>query len=155
MWKQRNSPLPGVEDEEAAYGRYLSSLLARGVLTKAGAIMKMERKGASSDLAERIAEKFEEAGMIDDRAYALLFAGTHPEWGRLRLRDELLRKGVEARFIRETLEDLDEETRAAALAEEWAGFGVEERKITERLLRRGFPFSVSRKAAERACEGED
>ncbi|MDD2452337.1 MAG: RecX family transcriptional regulator [Synergistaceae bacterium] len=154
MWKQRNTALPGPEDEEAVYGRYLSSLLARGVLTKAGAIMKMERKGASRELAERIAEKFEEAGMIDDRAYALLFAETHPEWGRRRLQDELRRKGVEGRFIRKSLEDLDEEARAAALAEEWAGFGVEERKITERLLRRGFPFSVSRKAAERACEGE-
>lgn len=157
MWK-RLDPRPfdfGSDDGESApYERYLFSLLSRGNRTKAQAAEKLKMKGASPEVIEKLIARFEDGGYLDDRAYALLFVDTHPEWGPLRLWDDLRRRGVEDPFIREALEETNEEERATALAEEWGAMGVKERKILERLLRRGFSFSVSRKVAERTCEGE-
>jgi regulatory protein len=135
--------------------RYLLNLLSRRELTSGQAREKLAARGADPDRTEELIESFTEAGYLDDRTYALLFAESRTEWGRRRISDELRRRGVDREFIREALEETDEEGRAAALAEEWAGRGTEEKKIVGRLLRRGFPFTLSRKVAERACGPED
>lgn len=156
MWKRRDG---GLLEKKKAGGaadleRYLLNLLSRGILPAARVREKLAARGASPEEADGLILRFEEAGFIDDRAYALLFADSRPDWGPLRLRDELRRRGVPPSFIREVLEDIDEEARAAALAEELASRGLEAEKIVGRLLRRGFSFAVCRKVTERACEGE-
>lgn len=145
MWK-----LP----EDDGLERYLLNLLSRGALPSAKAREKLHARGADPDRAEELIERFTEAGYLDDRVYALLYAESHREWGCRRLRDELGRRGVDEGFIGEALETVDEEGRAYALAFEWARCGTEEKKIAGRLLRRGFSFSLSRKIAARACGPE-
>ncbi len=156
MWKRRDRDLPAGEKTagSADLERYLLNLLSRGILPAAKVREKLAARGASPEEADGLILRFEEGGFIDDRAYAVLFADSRPDWGPIRLRDELRRRGVSSSFIREALEDIDEEARAAALAEELASRGLEAEKIIGRLLRRGFSFSVCRKVTERACEGE-
>ncbi|HPF85773.1 Regulatory protein RecX [bioreactor metagenome] len=155
MSKQRSQNGPeGNNGGSADLERYLLNLLSRGILPTAKVREKLAARGASPEEAEDLVLRFSDAGYLDDGAYAVLFADSHHDWGPLRLKDELRRRGVAPSFIREALSDVDEEARAAVLAEEWSAGGLEGKKIVGRLLRRGFSFSVCRKVAERACEGE-
>nr|MBP6333359.1 RecX family transcriptional regulator [Aminivibrio sp.] len=155
MWKRRDEKLPEGEKKGGAdLERYLLNLLSRGILPTARVREKLAARGASPEETDELVLRFSEAGYLDDGAYALLFVDSHRDWGPLRLRDELRRRGMASSFIREALSDVDEEARAAVLAEEWAAGGLEAKKIVGRLLRRGFSFSVCRKVTERACEGE-
>jgi regulatory protein len=151
LWKRPDGKASGGSPD---HERYLLTLLSRGVLPVARVRDKLAARGASPEETDGLVLRFSEAGYLDDRAYALLFADSHPDWGPLRLRDELRARGVESSFIREALDTIEEEVRADALAKEWAGCGMEKKKIVGRLLRRGFSFSICRKVAERACEGE-
>lgn len=147
MWKRRE---PGA----SSYEGYALRLLAFSPLPAAKLREKLLARGASDDETEELIARLEDGGYVDDKAYALLFADSKEGWGRLRLRDELRRRGVAEVFIREALEEVDEETRAAALVKEWFSAGMEEKKIMGRLLRRGFSFSVCKKVFERACDEE-
>ena len=130
---------------------YLLSLLSRTPLTRAAAIRKLRDRGVAADVAEALAAKFEEAGYIDDAAYALLFVDSRPEWGPRRLRDELAARGVARDLIERALEEVDELERALSLATEWRSLGMERAKIEGRLVRRGFSASVCRKAVNGTC----
>ncbi len=141
--------------EDDGLEKYLLNLLSRTALPSAQAREKLAARGADPERAEELIERFTEAGYLDDRAYALLYVESHPEWGQRRLRDELRRRGVKSDFILEALEEADEENRAADLASEWAGYGTDEKKIVGRLLRRGFPLPLSMEVAKRACGPED
>lgn len=145
MWKQRE---PGTSSHE----EYALRLLARGPLPVAALRLKLAARGASEEEGDELIGRLQEGGYLDDRAYALLFVDSKEEWGRLRLRDELRRRGVAGDFIREALEEVDEETRAAALVADWLPMGADEKKIMGRLLRRGFSFSTCKKVIERACD---
>lgn len=134
--------------------RYVSSLLSHGVWTKAEALGKLRARGVSEEEAVMVVEKFGEAGLFDDEAYAFLFVESHPEWGVYRLQDELRRRGVASEYIQRALEKTDEEENALCLAAEWFRNGMDPRKIEGRLLRRGFSRGACRNALERACEGE-
>jgi len=146
---ERNK-IPGAKSLEA----YLHLLLSNGVWTKAVVLRKLQGRGIPEEEAEKLIDKYEEAGFFDDGAYALLFVESHPEWGVYRLRDELRRRGVAQEHILKALEGKDEDENAAALAGEWIRMGIDRRKIGERLLRRGFSGNACRNALERACEGE-
>jgi regulatory protein len=155
LWKRRDGNLPeGKKTGGADLEGYLLNLLSRGVLPTAKVREKLAAGGASPEEIDDLVLRFSEAGYLDDAAYAVLFADSHQDWGPLRLRDELRRRGVDSSYIRDALSDIDEEARANALAEELASRGLEPEKIVGRLLRRGFSFSVCRKVTERACEGE-
>lgn len=130
---------------------YLLSLLSRTPLTRAAAIRKLRDRGVAADVAEALAAKFEEAGYIDDAAYALLFVDSRPEWGPRRLRDELSARGVAREPIERALDEVDEVERALSLASEWRSLGMERAKIEGRLIRRGFSASACRKAVNGTC----
>ena len=111
MWKRRDGDLPEGEKTagSADLERYLLNLLSRGILPAAKVREKLAARGASPEEADGLILRFEEGGFIDDRAYAVLFADSRSDWGPIRLRDELRRRGVSSSFIREALEDIDEE----------------------------------------------
>ena len=125
---------------------YMQLLLSRGAWTKALAVRKLLDRGVPEETARRLVEKYEQAGFFDDAAYALLFVDTHPEWGPRRLRYELVRRGVDDDDIMTALEEVDEEERARSLARDWLSSGLEASRVEQRLLRRGFSPSASRRA---------
>lgn len=157
MWRQRDGhgAHEGGTERRRTFERYLNSLFARGIWTRSQIVGKLRAKGASEDEAESLAALCEQAGYVDDRAYALLFVDARPHWGRIRLRDELRRRGVSEDILREALEDLDEETAAAETAKEWFDGGVPPERIAGRLMRRGFSAGVVRNVLRRACEERD
>ena len=114
MWKRRDEKLPEGEKKGGAdLERYLLNLLSRGILPTARVREKLAARGASPEETDELVLRFSEAGYLDDGAYALLFVDSHRDWGPLRLRDELRRRGMASSFIREALSDVDEEARAA------------------------------------------
>lgn len=154
MWKPPDPLLSSPEPPEDAFEKYLLSLLTRGAWTEKQILEKLKIRGADEDQAKSLVRKYRNAGYLDDRSYALLFAETHEEWGRRRLRDELLRRGVRESFLSAALEEVDEEERASSLAAEWRERGVERQKIEGRLIRRGFSPSLCRKILQGACDEE-
>ncbi len=155
MWKPPDffSSLPEESGDDALEG-YILALLSRGAWTKKQVLEKLASRGAGKDRAEGLVRKYADAGYLDDRSYALLFAETHGDWGCRRLRDELRRRGVKDSLIASALETVDEEARALHLAAAWHRQGMEGRKMEGRLLRRGFSPSLCRKVARGTCDGE-
>ena len=81
----------------------------------------------------------EETGLIDDLAYARLFADGHSSWGNAKISYELSLRGISSENVRLALEDIaDESERAGQIAEELKKTGLDERKIKSRLISRGF-----------------
>ncbi|MCS7239918.1 MAG: recombination regulator RecX [Candidatus Bipolaricaulota bacterium] len=120
-------------------------------------------KGFSPELVSQILKRAEEEGLVDDRAFARLYAeerfSTRPRPRRL-VAAELRAKGIEPRLAAEAaysaLPDLTEEELARlALAEKkhrWESLPKE--KVLKRaysfLLRRGFSPDLARKVVEEA-----
>ena len=125
------------------YESYLQRLLSRGAYTRADLRRKLRAKGCPADTAECLLERYEEIGLIDDWAYAVLFVDSHPDWSVRRISDSLREKGVGRDLIAHALEEveIDEDQRAAELVRGWRP-SVEDRRIVGRLERRGFPGSV-------------
>ena len=81
----------------------------------------------------------EDTGLIDDEAYAKLFAEWHTNWGNAKISYELGARGVSRENIRTALAEIDDEAdRAAEIAEGWLKSGIDWKKIKSRLMSRGF-----------------
>ncbi len=81
----------------------------------------------------------EDSGLIDDSAYARLFAEGHLTWGNAKISYELAMRGVSRHDITVALDEIDDEAkRACEIAEGWRKSGIEGRKIKSRLISRGF-----------------
>lgn len=81
----------------------------------------------------------EDAGLIDDSAYARLFAEGHTSWGNAKISYELSIRGVSRENIRLALDEIaDESERAREISEGLRESGIDERKIAARLMSRGF-----------------
>ena len=120
--------------------------LLRKPTTRKQAWELLEKYGAS-ELAERLMREAEESGLVDDEAYARLFADGHLQWGNLKIAHELRMRGVDGKDIAAALDEAEsEETRACEIAEGWRKSGVEDRKIQSRLLSRGFTNRAVRSA---------
>ena len=90
-------------------------------------------------LPESLLNEAEDAGLIDDLAYARLFADGHASWGNAKISYELSMRGVSRENVKLALDDVaDEAERAREIAEGLRRSGVEERKIRARLMSRGF-----------------
>ncbi len=81
-------------------------------------------------------------GLIDDAAYAKLFVEGHLTGGNAKIIYELARRGFSRDEIDTALDESEDEiSRACELAEDWRKIGLDERKIMNRLLSRGFSRS--------------
>ncbi len=88
-----------------------------------------------------------DAGLVDDEAYARLFAEGHTSWGNAKISHELSVRGVSREDVGVALEEIaDESERACELVAAWRKSGVEDRKIVSRLLSRGFTNKAVRSA---------
>ena len=123
---------------EAVREKFFDALLRRPS-TRRQAEEFLSRQNLSDDDREALLEEADNTGLIDDGAFARLFAEGHLQWGNLKIAHELSARGVSREDIADALEECEDESeRACELAESWRKGGLEERKIHSRLLSRGF-----------------
>ena len=88
---------------------------------------------------ESLIDEAEDAGLIDDLAYARLFTDGHFHWGNMKISYELSIRGVSRENITLALDDIaDESQRAREISDGWRESGLDDRKIKSRLISRGF-----------------
>ena len=98
----------------------------------------LTRKNFNDINTENLLHEAQQIGLIDDLAYAELFAEGHLHWGNLKIAYELKNRGVEKNIIAQALNNIQSENeRAKNLYENWIHY-LDEKKITARLISRGF-----------------
>jgi regulatory protein len=121
------------------------------------------RPRSEAELRQRLTEKYDEeavataiermrrSGLVDDGEFARYWVQNrlqHNPRGAMALRRELYQKGVDESAIEEALAEYDEEEAAARAAEmalrKLKGLSpdVLRRRLTDYLLRRGFPYGI-------------
>ena len=87
--------------------------------------------------------------LIDDSAYAKLFVDGHLTWGNAKITYELSSRGISREDIKNALDESEDElSRARELSENWRRLCLENRKIINRLLSRGFSHNAARSSLE-------
>lgn len=156
--------LPDGADSAKARDIVLRQLAAaprpRAVLAK-----KLRSKEIPDDIADLVLNRFEQVGLIDDRAYAELYVTSkHRDraLGRHALRAELRQQGVaEDDFVDAVAEvDTDAEARRAAelvaqrvASAMAAGPDAARRRLLGLLARRGYPSSLASTVVDAAIAG--
>ncbi|WP_084342648.1 regulatory protein RecX [Janibacter corallicola] len=124
----------------------------------------LRRKDCPGDSAERVLDRFEELGLVDDTAYARTFVRskqTGRGLARRALAHELRAKGVDDEVIEDVLTEVDPEQERARAHELVAKklrsmHGLDRAKQTRRLsgmlARKGYDAEVSRLVVNEALE---
>lgn len=158
-----SEPQPESYPYERAWS-YTLWLLGRQAYTTGQLRNKLKRKEATDETIERVLRKLTELKLIDDALYAEAFIRTRSRnKGALRLRQELVHKGVDKALVEKAVGELDEDTQLAsalALTEKnlWRWKGERRERYAKAyafLARRGFPGDVVRGALERTFAEED
>ena len=90
-------------------------------------------------LPEALIDEAQNSGLIDDLAFAKLFADGHLHWGNIKIAHELSMRGVSRENIRIALDEIaDESERAREISDGLRESGFDDRKIKSRLISRGF-----------------
>ena len=145
--------------DEARAWNYCLWLLGRRAHSVMELKERMARKEASPETIGRVIARLEDYGFVDDRAFAGQFVESRSRrYGSLRLRGDLLRKGVAEELVDGQLaglSDLSQQEVAARLLQQNAWRftrGDDVRKNRARawsfLARRGFPPGVAASAVE-------
>ncbi len=134
-----------------------SRMLSRKELTD-----RLERRGATEEEAADTAEWLEGLGALDDAAYAAAVVRhySHMGYGKLRMRQELARRGIDRELWDAALEEADgsAETIEALLQSRLKGRvpdADEGRKLAAMLQRRGFTWQEIRPVLSRFLDGEN
>ena len=127
-----------IPPEDSAREKF-SAFLMKKPCTRKQAYEYLSRMKIPNEQISRMMNEAEDSGMIDDSAYARLFADGHLSWGNAKISYELAMRGVSRENIRLALDEIDDEAeRACEIAEGWRKSGIEGRKIRTRLISRGF-----------------
>lgn len=116
---------------------------------------KIARTAASREAAQAAADRLEEIGLIDDRAFAESYARElflRKRFGALRVRQELSRKGIDRELIDQVMapyleEDTGEENIALVLAKRYPLWREDEkvrRRAVAALQRLGYSYGQIR-----------
>ncbi|WP_344411913.1 regulatory protein RecX [Pseudonocardia ailaonensis] len=163
------------EEQEAAAKEICLRLLTDSARTKHELGARLRQRGVADEIAERVLERFDEVGLIDDEAFAGAWVRSrhrHRGLGRRAIAQELRRKGVAKEIADEALTEVDDESEAARARELvdrklrtlTLGDAVDRRKAAQRLVgmlaRKGYPsgiaYGVVRTAlAEHGAEDEE
>ena len=128
----------------------------------------LERRGFAEPVIEDALAGLEASGLLDDAAYATAYARsrfTGPGYGPARIRQDLIRRGVDRAAIDAALAELAEAEDVGARAHgdaetKWRALASEPdrrkriRKTMEFLVRRGHSFDDARSAAEAASAAD-
>jgi regulatory protein len=155
-------------EKKSAWQRSLD-LLARRALTAGEVADRLRRDGYAGDEVADAVERLVDRSFVDDRQATYNHVRRRVEEGRhgpLKVRAELLRRGVDTGLVDEALadafppDDLRESVRRAAMKMAGSGGIPRDRtgreRIARRLARAGFPVgAVSRWLDERAGPYDD
>lgn len=143
-----------------------TELLSRRDHSEKELLLKLRQKGYA-DGAEQAIEKLKGYGYVDDRRFAQSFAGELKRlkhFGKRRIEQELMKKGVDRSIIAETLEEMEfdaEELVELINRKYYRNLNDEKgvQKTINALIRAGYTFSQIRDAMriveeERDSEGE-
>lgn len=175
--RSRTAPPPEDEvaagppaDPEAVARKILLDQLTGQARSRKQLADKLEAKDVPVELANRLLDRFEEVGLVDDEAFARAWiASRQPGKGLARraLAQELRRKGVDDEIAREALDEIDpadEEQAARALVRKKlrslsrVDDATATRRLVGMLARKGYgggmAFSVVREELARAGRDE-
>ncbi|MEZ0163818.1 regulatory protein RecX [Kineococcus sp. LSe6-4] len=130
--------------------------------TRAQLADKMAAKEVPADVAVEVLDRFEEVGLVDDRAFADGWVRSRSVGrGRRALAQELRRKGVDDETAAQALEAVDHDTQLEAARDlverklrsvRGLERAVAERRLFGMLARRGFPTDVVLRVVREALE---
>lgn len=99
---------------------YLFTQIGKYSKTKKGYTSKLFEKGFSSSVINQAIAVAEQKRFIDDDAFAQSYINRNKnKKGTLKIKNELIIKGVDPNIIEKYLNDIDEEAQALALAEKF------------------------------------
>ena len=146
----------GVSNTRAA----AADLIGKRAMSRRDLERKLREKGASEAEARYAAEWLEAIGALNDAEYAAALVRHYSGmgYGPARVREKLYEKGVPRELWEDALEELPEESGQvdAFLRRKLRGRipdEKEKRRLTNALLRRGFPWGEVRDAWRRMGEG--
>ena len=123
------------------------SFLLRRPCTRRQAREYLSRQKVHDDVIDALIDEAESSGLIDDLVFAKLFAEGHLSWGNLKIAYELNMRGISREDINAALDETEGEAeRARELSESWKRMNVDAKKITARLMSRGFTGRAVREA---------
>lgn len=123
------------------------SFLLRRPCTHKQAYEYLSRQKMNEDVINSLMNEAEDTGLIDDLTFAKLFAEGHLSWGNLKIAYELGMRHVSRENINTALDEIDDEvSRACELADSWKNMNIDGKKITARLISRGFTSRAVRSA---------
>ena len=153
-------PCEDSTDPETAVRAILLRRLSHSPRTRAELEKDLARRGADPEVSAQVLDRFEEVGLIDDASYARMWVESRHRGKALArsvLKQELRQRGVDAEFIDDAIEHIDDDAeyqRAREFAERKARVkpGEDPAKAMSRLAgqlaRKGYPagvcFSVSK-----------
>lgn len=138
--------------------------LAAAPRPRAVLAQKLRSREVPQDIADSVLDRFEQVGLIDDRAYAELYVtAKHRDraLGRHALRAELRRQGVAEDDFADAVAEVDREAEAQRAAEligkrlasaMAAGPDAARRRLLGLLARRGYPSSLATAVVESAID---
>ena len=146
----------GVSNTRAA----AADLIGKRAMSRRDLERKLREKGANEAEARYAAEWLEAIGALNDAEYAAALVRHYSGmgYGPARVREKLYEKGVPRELWEDALEELPEESGQveAFLRRKLRGRipdEKEKRRLTNALLRRGFPWGEVRDAWRRMGEG--
>jgi len=126
-WTRRTSePTPPPEDEitrgpeadpESVARKILLDQLTGQARSRKELADRLAKRNVPEEIATRLLDRFEEVGLVDDQAFARLWASSRKSskgLARRALAQELRRKGVADEVAREALDELDPDDEEAA-----------------------------------------
>lgn len=126
--------------EYTAAKKYLASLLARSSQSIKESDLKLMRKGYSKKTRADVIEFFKKNGYLDDELFAknyVRYAAQVKRHGKIRIKSDLIRKGVSSEIAEISLEGIDDTGSLAAAAEkELLKTSLRDRKTLEKIKRR-------------------
>ncbi len=153
-------------EEEVRIRERCLRLLDRRARTRRELSDRLRQDDIDPGLAERVLDRLQEQGLVDDQSFARLFIRDRSRahgLGKRRLQAELTRRGVAREIVEQALDEElppEEDDDCAALArrkaQAYRGLPLEvaRRRLTAFLARRGFQWQSIRPAVERALPGE-
>lgn len=127
--------------------KFFAHLLRKTCTKKQAEEYLLRQKLESSEIFDALIDEAEDSGLIDDSAFARLFADGHLSWGNMKIAHELGARGISRENISLALDEADNEAiRASEIVKSLRKSGIDERKIRNRLLSRGFSGKAVRSA---------
>ena len=97
------------------------------------------------DKKEFLMREAQDMGLIDDEAYATLFAEGHESWGNAKISYELSQRGIQKENINIALENIPQEYERVKEIYDSLKNIYDNKKIQSRLLNRGFSLRAINK----------